>query len=75
MRKWAKKQNVLWALDEKESTPSYEEILKLPIEGSSEGSPAKGEKKSLTEDSKVFPTLIQFKTATKLPFIGPRLTR
>jgi len=75
MRKWAKKQNVLWALDEKESTPSYEDILKLPIEGSSDGSPAKGEKKSLTEDSKTFPILIQFKKDTKVPFIGPELTR
>jgi len=75
MRKWAKEQNVLWALDEKEATPSYVDILKLPIEGSSNGSPAKGEKKSLTEDSKIFPVLIQFKESKKVPFIGPILTR
>jgi len=58
MRKWASEQNVLWALDEKESTPSYADILKLPIEGSSKGAEAKGETKSLTEDSKTFPVLI-----------------
>ena len=75
MRKWAKKQNVLWALDEKQTTPSYEDILKLPIEGSNDGSSAKGEKKSLTEDSIAFPVLIEVKKESKTPFIGPTLTR
>jgi len=58
MRKWAREQGVLWALDEGEATPSYDNILKLPIEGSSQGAMAKGEEKSLTEDSKTFPILI-----------------
>ena len=58
MRKWAREQNVLWALDVKESTPSYAAILKLPIEGSSEGAQAKGETKALTKDSQTFPVLI-----------------
>ena len=75
MRKWAKKQNVLWALDEKQTTPSYEDILKLPIEGSANGSPAKGEKKSLTEDSKTFPTLIHPTSIRKVPFIGPSISQ
>ena len=55
MRKWAREQGVLWALDEGEATPSYDNILKLPIEGSSQGAMAKGEEKSLTEDSRTFP--------------------
>ena len=33
MRKYAKSNGVLWALDQNAPTPSYEDILKLPVEG------------------------------------------
>ena len=58
MRKWAREQDVLWALDEKEASPSYDEILHLPIESSGTGSVVKGEKRVLTKDSQTFPVLI-----------------
>lgn len=32
MREWAKEQNVLWALDDSVPAPTYEDILKLPVE-------------------------------------------
>ena len=59
MRKWSRQQGVLWAMDETVATPSYSDILQLPIEGASASSVAKGEKKSISEDSAKFPTLIQ----------------
>ena len=61
MRKWAREQNVLWAMDEAVATPSYSGILQLPIEGASTSSVAKGEKKSISEDSAKFPILIQIR--------------
>ena len=61
MRKWSRQQGVLWAMDETVATPSYSEILQLPIEGASASSVAKGEKKSISEDSAKFPTLIQIR--------------
>ena len=61
MRKWSREQNVLWAMDETVATPSYSDILQLPIEGASTSSVAKGEKKSISEDSAKFPILIQIR--------------
>jgi len=52
MRKWAQKQNVLWALDETLPIPSYQDIIKIPIEH------RLMETSTATEDSKQFPILL-----------------
>ena len=53
MRKWAKEQNILWAIDENVPMPSYEEIIKMPIEHK-----ASEESASISEDAKRFPVLL-----------------
>ena len=55
MRKWAQKQNVLWALDETLTVPSYETILKMPSEHKGA---EKGISTPTSEDSKQFPILL-----------------
>lgn len=52
MRKWAQKQDVLWALDETLPIPSYKDIIKIPIEH------RLMETSTVTEDSKRFPVLL-----------------
>ena len=52
MRKWAQKQDVLWALDETLPIPSYKDIIKIPIEH------RLMETSTATADSKRFPVLL-----------------
>jgi hypothetical protein len=56
MRKWAKSQDILWALDETLEVPPYNDILNIPIENKPSES-----KTSPTEDSKQFPILLPLK--------------
>tara|TARA_R100000808_G_scaffold2804_3_gene10566 strand:- start:81632 stop:82645 length:1014 start_codon:yes stop_codon:yes gene_type:complete len=58
MKKYAEKENILWAIDETAKTPTLEEIISLPIEGGS-AKTTEGTKK--TEDSVKFPTLLNIK--------------
>lgn len=58
MHSWAEKHNVTWALDKSADTPTLQEIVKLPIEGSSEKK-KEGDEKSVTIDAAKFPFLIQ----------------
>ena len=62
MRKWAQQQNILWALDEKLTVPSYENILKMPSEhkGADDASSP-----TTSEDSKRFPVLLPPTTKEK----------
>lgn len=55
MRKWAQKQNVLWALDETLTVPSYENILKMPSEHKGAET---GVSSPTSEDAKRFPILL-----------------
>ena len=62
MRKWARTQNILWAVDETLTVPSYETILKMPSEhkGSDKSTPP-----SSNKDSKRFPVLLPPTTEEK----------
>jgi len=53
MRKWATSQDILWALDETLEVPSYDDIVKIPVENK----PSEY-KTSPTADSKKFPVLL-----------------
>ena len=57
MRDYAKKEGILWAIDETAPTPALKEILSLSVEGGST-KPSEGTK--LTRDSVKFPTLIEY---------------
>ena len=56
IRKYAKKEGILWAVDEMAPTPTLKEVLSLPIEGG-EAKPSEGTK--LTKHSVKFPTLFE----------------
>ena len=71
MRKYAKSNGVLWALDQNAATPSYEDILKLPIEGTID---SKGGKKGKSSPGSArFPFL--FRHSTTPEQISPFLPR
>ena len=53
MRSWATIQNILWSLDETLEVPSYEDIIKIPVEEKPSAS-----KTDPTEDAKQFPVLL-----------------
>jgi len=57
IREYAKKEGILWAVDEMAPTPTLKEVLSLPIEGGG-AKPSEGTK--LTKDSVKFPTLIEY---------------
>lgn len=60
MERWAKKHDILWALNSNLKTPSIEEILKLPIENQSKVEDSEnGDKKSISENFQEFPFLIK----------------
>jgi len=71
MRKYAKANGVLWAIDQNAPTPSYEKILKLPVEGTIGSGEGKGAKSS--KSSTQFPFL--FKSSTTPERISPFLPR
>ena len=56
IREYAKKEGILWAVDEMAPTPTLKEVLSLPIEGGG-AKPSEGVK--LTKDSVKFPTLFE----------------
>jgi len=56
IRKYAKKEGILWAVDETAPTPTLKEILSLPIEG---GATKSSEGTKLTKDSVKFPSLFK----------------
>ena len=56
MYKWSDKEGVSWAIDEKSSVPSLDEILNLSVEGSRSSDKSK-DNKSITSDSLQFPVL------------------
>ena len=70
MRKYAKSNGVLWALDQNAPTPTYEDLLKLPVEGTID-SKGKGGKSS--SGSPQFPFL--FRHSTTPEQISPFLPR
>ena len=71
MRKYAKSNGVLWALDQKAPTPTYENILKLPVEGTID---SKGDKRGKSSSgSAKFPFL--FRDARTPQQISPFLPR
>lgn len=60
MKKWAMKNDLLWALDPKEEMPSMEDLKKIPVEGS--GLKNKGNEEKSIEDffeKEGFPFLIK----------------
>ena len=57
MKDWAKVNNVSWALDEKETVPSLEEILKLPVDDV--GAKAPTESHTEHKDEMEFPYLLK----------------
>ena len=56
MRRWAEKEDVRWALDTDVKVPSLDDVFSLPVQGSLAGKKASATK-SITPDSKKFPTL------------------
>ena len=58
MKKWAKEEGVLWAIDTTVEVPTLSDIMKLPVEGNISTAKPDKEKKS-TGDAAKFPTLIQ----------------
>jgi hypothetical protein len=71
MRKYAKANGILWALDQNVPPPPYEQILKLPVEGTIDSKDGKDERSSKT--SKDFPFLFRYNTTPRQ--ISPFLPR
>jgi hypothetical protein len=65
LRSYAVKNNIAWAVDVDVETPSLEDILNLPIEGSATTKAADSTAKAMTPDSKMFPILPLVEAATK----------
>jgi len=57
LREYANKNGIGWAVDETVQVPTLEDILKLPIEGEVKKDEGKEGEKSISADSKKFPTL------------------
>jgi len=70
MRKYAKSNGVLWALDQNAPTPTYEDILKLPVEGTID---SKGNGGKSSSGSPQFPFL--FRHSATPEQISPFLPR
>jgi len=71
MRKYAKANGVLWAIDQNVPTPTYDKILKLPIEGTIDSKDGKDQKASKASGD--FPFL--FRNAATPRRISPFLPR
>jgi len=72
MRKYAKANGILWALDKNVAVPPYDQILKLPVEGTIDSKDGKGRKSS--KASKDFPFLFRHDTTPRgiSPFLPRR---
>lgn len=62
MKKWAKENSLLWALDPKVKMPTFKELENIPVESSGLKSKSSGKGKSLFE--REFPFLIKTSTIT-----------
>ena len=71
MRKYAKANGILWALDQNVPPPHYEQILKLSIEGTIDSKDEKGQRSSKTPTD--FPFLFRYNTTPQQ--ISPFLPR
>jgi hypothetical protein len=65
LRSYAVKNNIAWAVDVDVETPSLEDILSLPIEGTATTKAADSTARTMTPDSKMFPILPLVEATTK----------
>ena len=65
IERWAKKHNIMWALNPALEAPSISDIKNLPVESAGRKTSDKGGKKTISEFEKQFPHLIRRTSKTK----------
>ena len=70
MKKWAKEEGILWAIDASVEVPTLSDIIKSPVEGGNISTTSPDKEKKSSGDAAKFPTLIQIeKERTIIPIL------